>query len=134
MNNILLKIYEMVVRSGVCPDTPLCAWSEIIPFCHNKGYLYALYEKDELASVVCAYRIPKFSDDYIDRYPEKEEGNILYVPWTVSHSRSITSLLFMFKKYMKSHDIREIAYYRRNSSTDLKRIKLNVTPQKSLAS
>jgi len=125
VSKLLLKIYEMVVQSGVCPETPLCAWSEIIPFCHKKGYLYTLFEKDEPVAVVCAYRIPRFHEKIVDVYPEKEEGTTLYVPWAVSNAHSLTSLLYMLKNYMINHEVTEIAYYRRNSY-DLKRIKLNV--------
>ena len=134
MNKVLLRIYEMVVQSGVCPETPLCGWSEIIPFCHEKGYLYTLFEKDEIVAVVCAYRIPYFHEKFTDMYPEKEEGNILYIPWAVSNSYSMTSLLYMLKSYLLKHDIQEIAYYRRNSDTDLKRIKLNVKAKESITS
>jgi hypothetical protein len=121
-----MKIYEMVIKSGVCPDTPINSWSEIIPFCHSKGYLYVLYEKDEPVSVVCAYRIPLFDEKFVDKYPERELGTVLYIPWAVSNSLSITSLLYMFKQYIKQHDITELVYYKRNSETDLKRIKFHV--------
>lgn len=134
MSKVLLKIYEMVVQSGVCPETPLWAWSEIIPFCHRKGYLYTLFEKDEPVAVVCAYRIPYFDEKFTEKYPEKEEGSILYVPWAVSNSHSFTSLLYMLNQYKLNHDIKEIAYYRRNSDTDLKRIKLHEQAKESVAS
>lgn len=124
----------MVVQSGVCPETPLCAWSEIISFCHKKGYLYTLFEKDEPVAVVCAYKIPYFDDKFTLRYPEKQEGDVLYIAWAVSNSVSMTSLLYMLKKYIKKNDIKEIAYYRRNSESDLKRIKLNEQIKKPVAS
>lgn len=124
----------MVIRSGVCPETPLSAWSEIIPFCHRKGYIHTFFDRDDLVAVVCAYRIPVFEKKIISKYPEKEEGTILYIPWAVSHSYSITTLLRMLKQYISTNKITELAYYRRNSDTDLKRIKLNVKAKKSIAS
>lgn len=122
----LLKIYDLVVWSGVCPQTHICEWSDIIAFCERKGYLYTFYEKDELVSVVCAYRIPKWNEKYANTYPDRESGNILYIAWAVSTSKSKTSLLHMLRGYKMKNRISEIIFYKRNSDTNLRRIKTDV--------
>jgi len=109
----------MVLTSKVCPGTPITKWPKIILHAHNKGYLFTNMTFD---SFVMAYRIPFWDERFANEIPEMEAGSILYVPWCVSQCNDKTALLKMLRSY--PHEITEIIYYKRNSDTDLKRIKI----------
>lgn len=115
----------MVVKSKVCPETSLREWAKIILQAHTKGYLYVMFEKGKPYSVSCAYRIPTWDEKFTKEMPHTEDGNILYVAWAVSESPNKTNLLKMLREYRKIFPkVKELIYYKRNSDTDLKRIKL----------
>lgn len=118
---LLLKCTGMVLKSGVCPETPVADWPKLIMFAHSKGYLYVSKDTE---SFVCAYRIPEFTDNVVKEMPEKESGDILFIAWAASNSTKKTSLLRMLRSYLKENQIKEIIYLRQDRNGELKRIQI----------
>lgn len=117
--DLLVRIMQMVIRSGVCPDTDEKEWAKLILYAHSKGFLYTT---PDCKTVVCAYR--SSSDTHQKEMPLFEEGEHLHVVWTVSESDDKNSLLKLMRMYLKGNKVKDISYYRRNSDNDFK--KLNV--------
>lgn len=118
------KVAEMIYRilsSGVCPDTPRSQFIKQLLWAHNKGYLFTNKEED---AYVLAYRIPEWDKKWGNQMPDKEEGDILYCAMAVSVSKKKSGLLKILKAYCLENDVKELIYYKRNSDSDLKRIKL----------
>lgn len=116
---ILVNIFDLVLSSGVCPETKRSDWARIILQAHAKGYLYMGLDNGILDVVVCAYRTPNIWDT--DVMPEFESGNSLYVAWAASRSNDNTKLLRMLRQYLSDNpDIDRVYYYKRNSDTDFK--------------
>ena len=124
-NAFLIKIYGMVLKSKVCPESTPDEWLKTLSYMHDQGWLYYHYEDGKPSVVIGAYRIKEFTEDVTDVMPTKEEGNILYVSFAVSHSNDRNVLKKMLGAYIKEHpDLEEIILYERNSDEKLKRIKL----------
>lgn len=119
IKELLIRCLGMVLTSKVCPNTPVTRWPKIILHAHHKGYLFTNMTFD---SFVMAYRIPFWDERFANEIPEMEAGSILYVPWAVSESKDKFALLRMLRSY--PHEITEIIYYRRNSDTDFKRLRI----------
>lgn len=110
----------MVIRSGVCPETDEKEWAKLILYAHTRGFLYTSPDKQ---TVVCAYR--SNSDTHQKEMPKFEDGKHLHVVWTASESTDKNSLLKLMRSYLKDNqDIEDISYFRRNSDTDFKKLKL----------
>lgn len=117
---LLVRIMQIVVRSGVCPDTDEKEWAKLILFSHTRGFLYINPDK---TTAVCAYRSD--SDKHLDEMPMIENGKHLHVVWAASESNDQNSLLKLMRSYLKENkDIEDISYHRRNNDKDFK--KLNV--------
>ena len=102
----------MIVKSKVCPDTPIKDWIKILLFTHKKGYLYAQCDDKKVNMIACMYRVPKLTKETEDIYPEKEKGNILYIPFFVSRSDDKLLANKIFKSYLAKHPkIKEICFY-----------------------
>ena len=121
-SEILGKCLFLVDSSGVCPETTIKEWPNLILFAHSHGYLYT----NQLNSVfICAYRIKEWSEDYSKIMPSIECGDKLYVAWAVSYPKTQFSLLKMLRQYVINNpDIIELIYYSRNSDHNLHRINL----------
>lgn len=124
-HQFLGKILHLVTSSGVCPETTLKEWLKIIPFAHEKGYLWTRMDGEEPTVAVLCYRMPEWKEEYANVMPEKEEGNILYIGFAVSKCNSSSSLLRMLRAYIYLHEIDDIYYYKGNSCTNLKHFRLN---------
>lgn len=118
---LLSNCMRLIRDTKVCPDTPVTDWPRILLFAHAKGYLYTNRNGTAFALV---FRIPEWDEKWTEIMPEKESGNKAYTVFAVSEEDDKVSLLRMFKSYVAQHNIEEMIYYRRNSDTDLKRIKI----------
>jgi hypothetical protein len=116
---LLVHIMQMVIRSGVCPETDEKEWAKLILFAHTAGFLYVSSDKQ---TVVCAYRSDK--EEHDKNMPVKENGEHLHVIWAASESSDKNCLLKMMRSYLKENKVKDITYFRRNSDVDFK--KLNV--------
>lgn len=116
---LLVSIMQMVVKSGVCPETDEREWAKLILYAHTRGFLYT---SPDHKTVVCAYR--SNSDTHKTEMPLFEDGEHLHVVWAASESDDKNSLLKLMRMYLKDNKVKDITYYRRNSDTDFK--KLNV--------
>lgn len=92
---------------------------------HVKGYLYCVMDKEEVVTAVCAYRVESWDEKFTKDMPANEFGTKLYVAWVASRNKQKTGLLNLLRNYMNYNFIDELIYYRRNSDTDFRRIKLN---------
>lgn len=118
---LLANCMRLIKDTKVCPDTPLNEWPRILLFAHARGYLYT---NRNGTAFVLIFRIPEWDEKWTERLPDKESGNKAYTVFAVSEEDDKVSLLRMFKSYVAQHGIEEMIYYRRNSDTDLKRIKI----------
>jgi hypothetical protein len=117
---LLVRIMQIVVRSGVCPDTSEKDWAKLILFAHTRGFLYINADK---TTAVCAYR--SNSEEHLKEMPMVEDGTHLHVVWAASESDDSNSLLKLMRSYLKDNkDIEDISYHRRNNDIDFR--KLNV--------
>lgn len=126
INSFLFNIYGILLKSKVCPATSQAEWLKTLAVMHVKGWLYYGYENGEVKVVVGAYRMKEFDEKKTDVLPKKEEGDILYVAFMAS----IADDKLLPKKLLTQHleknkNIKEVILYRRNSDTDLSRIKVN---------
>jgi hypothetical protein len=119
---LLFKIYVLIAQSGVCPETKPYEWVKTLLYLHSKGWLWSVVDKDNNVEMAAAmYRVPSLDKKYTDVLPEKEEGNILYIPFFVSVSKDTKKAQKVFKKYLKrSVDIETIAFFERGDDTKLK--------------
>lgn len=118
---LLANCMHLIKDSGVCPNAPVSDWPRILLFAHARGYLYTNRDGNAFALV---FRIPEWDDKWINTFPDKESGSKAYVVFAVSESDDPLTLTRMFKSYVAQNGIEEMIYYRRNSDTDLKRIKI----------
>ena len=114
---LLVKIMNMVINSGVCPETNEKEWAKLILYAHTRGFLYTT---PDLKTVVCAYRSK--SDTHETEMPIVEEGEHLHVVWAASESSDKNSLLKLMRLYLKSNMVKDISYYRRNNDNDFKKL------------
>lgn len=119
---LILMCLQLILKSGVCPETKPYEWVKTLLYMHMKGYLYVGYEKEHLSVVVGAYRIKEFNEKVTQEIPEEEEGNILYIPFLASFAEDKNIPLRMLRNYLdKNKDIKEVVFYERNSDDDLRR-------------
>jgi hypothetical protein len=115
---LLVRIMQIVIRSGVCPDTSEKDWAKLILFAHTRGFLYVNPDK---TTAVCAYR--SNNPEHSKEMPVIEDGKHLHVVWAASESADKNSLLKMMRSFLKQNeDIEDVSYYRRNSDTDFKKL------------
>ena len=115
---LLVRIMQLVVNSGVCPETDEKEWAKLILFAHTRGFLYVNADK---TTAVCAYRSNK--EEHSEEMPMVESGKHLHVVWAASESDDSNSLLKLMRSYLKDNkDIEDITYFRRNSPTDFNKI------------
>ena len=120
---LLKKCLLLLVSKGACPETKPTKWVEVLWYMHNKGWLFAHTNNDEVDVVVGAYRIKEFDEKQVDTLPINEEGEILFVPFLASKSDDVFMVRKMLNAYMEEYPIKEIIFYERNDDKNLKRFK-----------
>ncbi len=123
-SQLLVQCMMLIVRNKVCPETKPHEWVKHLLYLHGRGFLYAAFEEPEKVALVAAmYRIPEFDEKKIDVFPEKEEGDILYVPFFASKANDKFLANRLLKSYVKKHAIKEIIFYEDRDNEKLKRYK-----------
>ncbi len=122
-SEMLLSVLQLILRSGVCPETKPNEWLRTLLYMHTRGFLYVGLENDKIAVVVGAYRIPDITDNYTDRVPDTDRGSILYIPFMASFAEDKLLPKRMLSEYLDKYpEVTEIAFYERNSDEKFKRI------------
>jgi len=125
MAGLILMIYDLLKQQGVYPNTSKEEFIKDLVYLHQKGCLYTSFEYGKPVVVVAMYRIPEYTPEKIDKYPEKEEGTILYIPFAVSISKDKHKILSLLKYHLNNHpEISEVIYERKGKP---KRFKLKQT-------
>lgn len=119
---LLVRIMQMVINSGVCPETDEKEWAKLILYAHTRGFLYTT---PDLKTVVCAYRSKSDTHDSEMPFVEEPDAEHLHVVWAASESNDQNSLLKLMRAYLKSHKVKDISYYRRNNDKDFKALKVH---------
>ena len=120
-SQLLLKAFFLVIKSGIFPETSLRQWPGILLFLHKKGFLFVGFEKEEPVVVAAAYRVKKKPKEFPKNYPEKEEGDILYVPWLVSFADDKFLPIKLMHRYLKTNpDIKTVAFHDHSENDKLK--------------
>lgn len=119
---LIAKCMKLIIQHKVCPQTPVHYWPKVLLFAHTRGYLFTNKDASAFALV---YRIPEWDEKWGNTMPDKESGNKAYVAFAVSESKNKLELTRMFKDYVRINNIEEMIYHRRNSDSDLKRIRTN---------
>ena len=122
--DLLIKVYNLVIKSGICAGTSLDDWKRIILQADRLGYLHCLVSNNEVNVACCAYRISEFKKEYVEKMPDEEHGDILYIVWMVSDGKFPFGLYKMLSSYRKVYNVSEVLYYERNDSKSLKRLKI----------
>lgn len=118
-SKLLLMCLQLILKSGVCPQTTPQDWVKLLMFLHVKGWLYVFFEQDKLAFIGAAYCVTDGWD--YDQMPEKEEGDNLYIPFIVSFSDDKQLPLKMIKKYLaKNPNVKRVVFFERNDDTRFK--------------
>lgn len=123
----LVDATKLLVESGVCPKSPRVFhyWWDTVQYAHKKGYLYLGFNGDDVDLVGIGFRT-KSVDKYTgDSLPEKESGDILYVPVLASKSKDKLKLIKMLRYYMSINKVNKIAYRWRGNERDLRIRNLN---------
>lgn len=123
---LLVKIFDIIIKSKVCPKTSYRQWSATLQELHRKGMLYCAIDRttEKVLSAWAVYRIPSWHEMYRELIPITEKGEIIYVPFFVSIDPKQNGPLTALKSYLAEHpEVKELIYYRRNSDTDFRRIK-----------
>lgn len=120
----ILKVYNFIKRSGVCPETTMEEWLATLTNLHTKGFLHYGHEGDEIKVVVGAFRIPTFDGKPIKETPEKEEGNILYVDFMASEAQDKWLPRRMLTEHINKFPIEKIVFYKRNSDDNFRIVDL----------
>jgi len=120
-SDLLLAVFKLVAKSGLFPETPLRKWPAVILFLHKKGYLFVGFEEEQPVLIACAYRVKEVPKEYPENYPNKEEGNILYIPWMVSFAKDKLLPKRLMDRYMiRNPDIEKIALHNHGKDDKLK--------------
>ena len=114
----------MLKDSNIYKDTKPSDWFRVLMFMHKNGWLYFAQEDGEIVLVVGMYRIKKFNLNDIKKLPEKEEGDILYIPFFASHAKDKMLPRKLLKQYLDNHkNIKEIAFYANDKKRSFKRVR-----------
>ena len=112
-SELLRQILIACWKSKIRPDMKPSDWLKAILYFHEKGWLYAIAEKDELQVAVVAYRVEEVKSDTAWKVPAEEKGEILYIPFIISKHPDKWKLTRMAKKFLKDNpDVKEIVFQR----------------------
>jgi hypothetical protein len=121
---VLAQAFLMLKDKNIYPNAQPSDWLKVLLYMHKKGWLYIGFEKEKLAMVAGMYRIKKFDKDTIKKLPEKEEGNVLYVPFFASSAEDKLLPRKLLQRYLSKHkDIKRIAFYADDKEKVFKRLK-----------
>ena len=126
LGQLLAECFQLLLESGVCPETSPREWVPLLLYLHRKGWLFASAGPDgHVNAVACAYRVPNLSDQTTDVLPRIERGGILYVPFYASKARQRMTALRLLRSYLKDNGarVREVAFHRLKDKR-LKRFKV----------
>ena len=123
-HNMLLEAYNIIVKSGMFPNTNLRAWIQNVLWLDKAGYLWVALEDNHVTVVAVAYKVKEVPKEFPDRYPAKEEGSILYIPFMISISEDNYKPKKLLSQYLEINpDVTEIAYHDLRVDEQLKRYK-----------
>jgi hypothetical protein len=112
---LLKKICDLVIRSGICPEVMPLQWMRRLLTMHKRRWLYCSVKGSELIAVVGAFRIREWDDRYLDWLPEKEGGNILYIPFIAAEGSVPIAPLRLLRYCLRENPgVREVIYYKKN--------------------
>lgn len=119
---LLVKILDVVLKSGVCPGTNLRQWAGTLLALHKRGMLYcALDRLENVRAVWAVYRVPSWNPAFKEVMPESDCGTVAYVPFFVSRDRARNHLVRALKQYRAEHpEVTDLYFYRRNNDSDLR--------------
>ncbi len=116
---LLKKICDLVIASGVCPEIMPLEWMRRLIYMHRRRWLYCSVKGTEVLAVVGAYRIPEWNDQTADRMPECDSGDILYIPFVAGEGKVNIALLRLLRYCLReNHGVREVIYYKKNFAFD----------------
>lgn len=109
--NFIIQVVDLIIKSKVREETKPDEWLRIVSFMHERGWLYYGYEENKLVTVLGAYRVKKFDEDAEEQMPNKEDGNIVYVPFAASISKDKMIIRRITSEYIDKHpDVEEIIF------------------------
>lgn len=111
--SLFLQVYKLVLSSGVASQNSSEEWLKTLIYMHLKGWLFFHKEEGQLVSVVGAYRVKEYDKKLIDKMPDKEEGDILFVVFAASKADDKQVLVKMLRKYKeKNPDIKKVLMFK----------------------
>ena len=106
----VLSIWKFVIESKVCHQTSQNEWLKIITYLYLKDWLWVISDKGIVQAVIGAYRINEFDESKADNLPEKDEGEILFIPFACSVGDDIFVWRKLLREYLKTNEIKELIF------------------------
>lgn len=114
-NELLKKVYDLVLASEACPHLLPAQWMSRLLYMHRRGWLYCSVKGSELMAVAGAFRIRQWDEKYRDKLPEKEEGDLLYVPFVASEGKIPVAVLRLLRYCLRENPgIKKVIYDRKS--------------------
>jgi len=121
---LLLHCFKMIIKSNLFPETKPRDWVKILLFLHKKGYLWAGFEEGKPALVAVGYRVKEAPKEYPKNFPDKEEGNKLYVAFMISYAKDKMLPKKLLTKYLEKYpEVNEIILHDLRDNEKLKTYK-----------
>ncbi|MFA6550866.1 MAG: hypothetical protein WCT36_05975 [Candidatus Gracilibacteria bacterium] len=110
----LVDIYNFLKEASVFESEPHLDTASKLNHMYERGWLYASYLANKVIATAGAFRIKKWDTSLLTDLPNKEEGNILYIPFFACNTNNITTPLKLLKQYLREHPlIHEVIYYKK---------------------
>ncbi len=122
------------MEANIFPEASIRDWVKDLLYLHSKGFLFGSFDSnDNLKLVACLYRVPEILKEYPKQYPEKSEGNILYVAWVASIDNDNVALKRMVTSYLNANkDVDTICFHDLKKGEELRVLHRNKTKQSNI--
>ena len=113
----LRDVMEMVIQARVRPKMQPFEWLGVLLYLEKKGWLKVFTDDGgRVIAATAAYRVKEFKQKAKDKIPEREEGNILFVPFFVSVADDRMEVPRIIKKYLSENpEIKEVVFEDKNN-------------------
>lgn len=107
-----IKIYNFLIKNGLMPEADKFQVMDMVAHLYERGWLYYGYENDKIVAVVGLYRVKDADHAKTDKLPDKEEGDVLYVEFSVSVAEDKHLMRKMLGNYCQGKDIKKMVFYK----------------------
>lgn len=114
-NELLKKVYDLVLASEACPHLLPAQWMSMLLYMHRRGWLYCSIRGNELFAVAGAFRICSWDEKFREKLPEREEGSTLYIPFVASDGSLPVAVPRLLRYCLRQQPgVQKVVYYRKS--------------------